>query len=241
MASEPDDMKRRDFMRHSLLTIPAVSLGSSLAFGLQANDGAPALSDYQPLFFTPEEWPFILAATDRLIPRDDVGPGALEAHVPVFIDRELSGSYGRADDWYMEGPFHPDAPKEMGYQLPHTPAAVYRLGIGAVNRYCQQRFNDDFVSLAHQDQEHVLSALEQGHIDFSQLGVENLPSGTFFAFLLQNTKEGFLADPAYGGNRHMVGWKMIGFTGARASFREWVDQHDRDYPLGPVSLSGDRG
>lgn len=241
MASEPDDMKRRDFMRRSLLTIPAVSLGSSLAFGVQADDEAPALSDYQPVFFEPEEWQFILAATDRLIPRDDTGPGALEAHVPVFIDKELAGSYGRAEDWYMQGPFHTEAPSTLGYQLPHTPADIYRLGIGATRRYCQQRFARDFVGLSHGDQETVLSALEKGDPDFTQLGVDDLPSGTFFSFLLQNTREGFLADPIYGGNRHMVGWKMIGFTGARANFREWVDQYDREYPLGPVSLSGERG
>ncbi len=241
MASDPDDMKRRDFMRRSLLTIPAVSLGSSLAFDAYADNGAPALSDYQPMFFEAQEWQFILAATDRLIPRDEHGPGALEAHVPVFIDKELAGGYGRAEDWYMQGPFHVDAPAALGYQLPHTPADIYRLGIAATRRYCQQRFNRDFVTLSHEDQESVLSALEQGRPDFARLGVDDLPSATFFSFLLQNTKEGFLADPIYGGNRHMVGWKMLGFTGARASFREWVDQYDRDYPLGPVSLSGERG
>ncbi|MFC0337779.1 gluconate 2-dehydrogenase subunit 3 family protein [Kushneria avicenniae] len=228
-------------MRRSLLTIPAVSIGSSVAFNAYADSGVPALSDYQPMFFEDSQWQFILAATDRLIPRDEHGPGALEAHVPVFIDKELAGSYGRADDWYMEGPFHVDADEALGYQLPHTPADIYRLGIRATNDYCRQRFDRDFTALSRDDQETVLRALEKGTPDFARLGVQDLPSKTFFSFLLQNTKEGFLADPIYGGNRHMVGWKLLGFTGARASFREWVDQYDRDYPLGPVSLSGERG
>jgi gluconate 2-dehydrogenase gamma chain len=28
-------------------------------------------------------------------------------------------------------------------------------------------------------------------------------------------KEGFFADPIYGGNRDMVAWRMIGYPGAR--------------------------
>ena len=37
--------------------------------------------------------------------------------------------------------------------------------------------------------------------------------------LLQNTVEGFLADPMYGGNRDFVGWKLIGFPGPALQLR----------------------
>jgi len=63
----------------------------------------------------------------------------------------------------------------------------------------------------------------------------------FFALLLQNTKEGFFADPAYGGNYKMAGWNYIGFPGARGAYREWANVKGAPYPLGPVSISGDRG
>ena len=44
----------------------------------------------------------------------------------------------------------------------------------------------------------------------------------------------------YGGNKGMAAWKMINFPGARASFLEWVGQHNVRYPLGPVSIMGER-
>ena len=62
----------------------------------------------------------------------------------------------------------------------------------------------------------------------------------FFRLLLQNTKEGYFADPKYGGNHRMQAWVYIGFPGARASYTEWVGKHNVAYPLGPVSISGER-
>ena len=63
----------------------------------------------------------------------------------------------------------------------------------------------------------------------------------FFAFLLQNAKEGFFADPMYGGNYKMAGWKHIGFPGARRAYLEWAHDKGNAYPLGPVAISGERG
>ena len=63
----------------------------------------------------------------------------------------------------------------------------------------------------------------------------------FFLQLLANTKEGYFADPMYGGNRHMGSWKMIGFPGARADFADWAKQPGKVYPLGPVSIRGETG
>jgi gluconate 2-dehydrogenase gamma chain len=38
----------------------------------------------------------------------------------------------------------------------------------------------------------------------------------------------------------MGSWKMIGFPGARADYMDWVDQPGKTYPLGPVSISGEK-
>ncbi|WP_425964153.1 gluconate 2-dehydrogenase subunit 3 family protein [Rhizobium nepotum] len=62
----------------------------------------------------------------------------------------------------------------------------------------------------------------------------------FFPLLLQNTKEGYFADPIYGGNHGMQAWIYIGFPGARAAYTEWISRHNVPYPLGPVSISGER-
>jgi gluconate 2-dehydrogenase gamma chain len=82
----------------------------------------------------------------------------------------------------------------------------------------------------------VLTALEKGTLDF-----ENVSGASFFGFLLQNTKEGYLADPIHGGNKDMGSWKMIGFPGARADFADWVDKYGARYPLGPVGIAGGKG
>jgi gluconate 2-dehydrogenase gamma chain len=49
-------------------------------------------------------------------------------------------------------------------------------------------------------------------------------------------REGFLADPVYGGNKDMASWKMLGFPGARYDFRDYMDQKGKKQHFIPVSL-----
>ncbi|REC96623.1 gluconate 2-dehydrogenase subunit 3 family protein [Kushneria indalinina] len=240
MSSRIHNRQRRDFLRGSLTMIPAITLGSGVSLTARAAEQAPALSDYSPLFFTSDEWAFVLAACDRLIPGEGEGPGALDTNVPVFIDRQMDAPYGHAERWYMEGPFVAGS-SDLGFQYPYTPREVYQRGIALTQRWCQQHHDARFESLEADTRDQVLSALEQGEVDFAALDEEWLTSDDFFSWLLQHTKEGYLSDPIHGGNKNMAAWKMVGFPGARASFRDWVDQHDVEYPLGPVSLSGERG
>jgi gluconate 2-dehydrogenase gamma chain len=212
--------------------VPTVSIAAGAPIPVLA--AAPA-KPYSPKYFSREEWAFLLAACARLIPADEVGPGAVGLGVPEFIDREMEGVYGHAANWYMQGPFASARP-ELGYQSSLTPREVYRAGIAAVDEHCRKSFGDKpFSELPASTQDTVLAELEKGTLDFKTV------SGTsFFDFLLQNTKEGYLADPIHGGNRNMGSWKMIGFPGARADFLDWVDQHGARYPLGPVGIAGGR-
>ncbi|WP_049218479.1 gluconate 2-dehydrogenase subunit 3 family protein, partial [Serratia marcescens] len=84
-------------------------------------------------------------------------------------------------------------------------------------------------------QDAMLQKFESGEAEFQQL-----PSKLFFSYLLQNTREGFFSDPIHGGNKDMVGWKLINFPGARADFMDWVERGER-YPFPPVSIRGERG
>ncbi|MBN0055824.1 gluconate 2-dehydrogenase subunit 3 family protein, partial [Pseudomonas aeruginosa] len=44
----------------------------------------------------------------------------------------------------------------------------------------------------------------------------------------------------HGGNRGLVGWKLVGFHGARADFMDLADRGEK-YPFPPVAISGERG
>ena len=208
--------------------------GVAMTFHANSKEAAVKLDKYQPEYFTAEEWAFVLAATARLIPSEGEGPGALEAHVPVFIDRQLKGYYGNADIWYMQGPHDPTATPDRGWQSPLNPAQMYRKAIPAFNAACKERWSKDFVGLTPEQQDEALTALQKGEIKLEP------ELSFFFATLLANTKEGYFAYPVHGGNYGMQSWKYIGFPGARASYMEWVDQHNVKYPLGPVSIKGER-
>ena len=93
-----------------------------------------------PIFFAAAEWAFVLAACARLIPSEGDGPGALEAHAPIFLYRDLAGDYGKGVDWFMDGPHDSNAAGALGFQSPLTPQAIYRQSIAAVDMTCAQAF-----------------------------------------------------------------------------------------------------
>lgn len=196
----------------------------------------PTLAEYVPTVFSVDEWGFIQAATSRLIPSEGEGPGAAEARVAVFIDRQLADDFGSAADWYMEGPHNPSADPLLGFQSPMTPAQIYHDGIEVFDDWCRETKGAAFAELDALAQDAALTALDGGDV--------NLPDALrdFFDLLLQNTKEGYFSDPQYGGNHGMAGWVHIGFPGARASYFEWNDPVTDNvaYPLGPVSIAGER-
>jgi gluconate 2-dehydrogenase gamma chain len=241
MSNDKTNNSRRDFLLKSMTLIPAAVIGGSGVSALTAPTSVlaasdiPKQADYQPTFFTPEEWAFVQAAVARLIPADKRGPGALEAGVPEFIDRQMNTPYATGSIWYMQGPFNPDVPAEMGYQLPLVPKQIYNLGISEADAYSKKTLGKVFAELDGAQQDALLQKFESGEAEFEQL-----PAKLFFSYLLQNTREGFFSDPIHGGNKEMVGWKLINFPGARADFMDWVERGER-YPFPPVSIRGERG
>ncbi|MHC1480642.1 gluconate 2-dehydrogenase subunit 3 family protein [Frateuria aurantia] len=233
---------RRRFLRTSLSLLPAVSLaGCTVSPSSPATDrtagpaSGAAQPDYHPRFFNDGEWAFVQAAVARLIPKDHLGAGALEAGVPEFIDRQMQTPYATGALWYMQGPFDAAAPPSLGYQLKLVPQQVYRLGIAGLEAAIRQSGGHSFAALSEADQEAWLKKLESGAVV-----LDSVPAKTFFALLLQNTREGFFCDPIHGGNRGMVGWTLVGFPGARADFMDWVERNEA-YPFPPVSIDGARG
>ena len=181
-------------------------------------------------FFTRDEAAFVEAALDHLIPADELGPGAREAGVVLFIDRQLSGAFGTAAKWYMQGPWGESIP-EQGYQLPLTPQQLYRLCIDEINEYCQSQYGERFDQVRSEQQRTVLEAIDDG-----SLPLQGVPIAEFFNTLLQNTIEGFFSDPLYGGNRDKVGWRLVGFPGVGAAYRTRSRQYNEPYLVEPVSI-----
>jgi gluconate 2-dehydrogenase gamma chain len=185
------------------------------------------------LFLTQDEVAAVEALFDRLIPPDDLSAGGREAGCAVYLDRQLAGPFGRAEQLYMRPPFMPGTPQQ-GFQSPQTPADLYRTGLAALDGYCRSGFvGKRFAELGPGQQDKILVGLEKGSIELP--GVDG-PS--FFEQLLQNAMEGFFADPIYGGNRDMIGWRLIGFPGARYDYRDHLATFDAPYDRPPVALTG---
>lgn len=240
--SDTSGNSRRDFLRKSLTLIPAVSLTGGIVASpavLAAPDNAAAKKDdktpYSPVFFKPDEWAFVNAACAQLIPADEMGPGALEAGVPEFLDRHLQTPYANGSIWYMQGPFV-EAPKEFGYQGRKNLSEIIRSGIRGVINWTQKNKGKTFDALSSAEQVELLKALEKGKVT-----LEEMDAKTFFSYFLGEVRNGFFADPSHGGNKGMVGWKLIGYPGMRADYSDFITVRDKPYPLGPVDLAGNRG
>ncbi len=219
MTDEISPIGRRRFL---------VGAGTAVAAGLspqaqaQAPQPAPAAAnapapDNEPLLtLTATEHAFMVAAADTLIPADELSPSGSQCGVATFIDRQLAGAYGAGARLYRDGPF-PKAKPELGYQLALTPREFFRAGVEAANEWSRKTYGKDFDRLTEKNREEAMKALEQGKAQFP-----GFTSTMFFNALLQITMEGFFADPMYGGNRNMAAWKMVGYPGLPATYREEI-------------------
>jgi len=139
-----EPITRRRFIIGSALATTAASLaaiaepaqvktyrGAMPGASLPAANPEP-ISGTGYLFLRCEEAAFVEAAVARLIPADALGPGALEAGCALFIDRQLAGDFGRAERWYMQGPW-PEGSAQQGMQSRLSPAETYRTGIRAAD------------------------------------------------------------------------------------------------------------
>ena len=187
--------------------------------------------------FTPHEAHTVEALTARILPGTPADPGAREAGVTTYIDNFLAVKDGLPEPTYREPPFaqtysgKPPAGAESGpYQVlwvPHdqiqrygyqsalTPRDVYRIGVAAVDRYAQTKFTQDFVNLSEAQQDSIVGDMADGKITSFD---KELSAQSFFHTLRRHTTEGMFSDPAYGGNRNLVGWKLVGYPGAQRAY-----------------------
>jgi Gluconate 2-dehydrogenase subunit 3 len=222
-----------------------------------SQSSAQSVSGFE--FFTPFQAAIISAAAARLIPTDDNGPGATEAGVVYFIDRQLSSDYGLSGRRYVRGPFM-TGESTQGDQSGLDMRDRYRLGIQGVQDYAQQLYQQGFAACSPDQQDRILSDMQAGiPRTFGSTSIQAMPSqagasGTeaamraptgstqvggaaFFTLLLQHVIAGFFADPVHGGNRDMVGWKLIGFPGAQVSYAAHISDYGVPWTGGFKSLA----
>ena len=214
-----------------------LKVAGSEEIATQARPGASAEASAQTpsryAFFSASEASFIEAAVARLIPSDDLGPGAVEAGVPAYIDQQLTGAWGAGERLYRSGPWQAGTPSQ-GYQLPFTPAELFRNALRALHDEAHGS-GDEFASTSAESQDSFLRDLQDSDRDLN-----GVPAKIFFDTLLSMTIEGYFSDPVYGGNKNMAAWRMIGFPGAYAQYYELVDRYGLEFHREPISL-GENG
>ena len=229
-----DGFDRRDFLKSAVAggaAAAAVNVPQSVQ--AQPATATPATQSPGYAFLNPEEAAFVETLVDHMIPADDLTPKGTDIGLNIFIDRALAGGWGKGDRLYMQGPWKPGVPSQ-GYQLPLTPAGLYRNGIAAANAHCVKTYKKTFDKLTEAQREEFLLALQGGKVTFEN----GLPARVFFTTVYQTVMEGMFADPMYGGNKNKAGWKMIGFPGVIAVNYQNIEKYrDKAFPVNPVGIS----
>jgi len=170
------------------------------------------------------------AMAETIIPTDSNGPGAKEAGVVYFIDRQLASDYGKNANMYFKGPFvYPGTTGPITiagttysagsmianptdgsrYQYGLQLREFWRSGILAFETYCDSAYGGNFETLSAADQVKALTDLTTN----KPTSFNDIVPSDFFNEVFFMTWSGFLMDPLYGGNIGMVGWELTGFSG----------------------------
>jgi hypothetical protein len=202
--------------------------------GARPAGGEPSGQPVAGRFFTSHEAAVVEAATARIAPgpADDpaeVGhPGAREADVTGYIDSMLGALTRPAPVIFAGGPWsnrHASGPDLMADFVPLDPVMLiawrkrleswqeqYREGVAALDKLA----GGDFAVAGPEEQDKILARQD---------------TSTFRSLLFEHTIEGLYANPEYGGNRGLAGWRDIAFPG---------DIQPRGYPPGEVEASDGR-
>lgn len=132
-------------------------------------------------FFTEEEAQILIAFSEQIIPGDK-DPGATDANVINFIDKQMVNHYVRFQD-------------------------AYRTGIKALRESSKKVHGKVFYELDTDKQIAFMEQMEEGQLpaEFWQ----EVDQQRFFNMLLDHSMQGFYGSPRHGGNKDYVSYKMI--------------------------------
>jgi gluconate 2-dehydrogenase gamma chain len=91
-------------------------------------------------------------------------------------------------------------------------APLYHQGLRAVNRLAQAKFVKRFPGLNEEQKDAVLAEFETGSVPGFNKAAE------FFETVRYHVLEGVFCEPQYGGNKDMIGWRLVNFPGQQFGY-----------------------
>ena len=182
-------MIKNDLSRRRFIQMAALGSGSLLLFPRCTNPATK--SPWR--FFTEREGSLVNTIVEQIIPTDE-WPGAKDAGVANFIDKQLVGPY----IWYQE---------------------KYRKGLTAIEASCKLLYKKSFEELPWEGQTNYLKLMQSGKLGEPIRNSKTAQSGEiwtegadriFFGLIRDHTMQGFYGSPRHGGNKNYVSYKMIG-------------------------------
>jgi gluconate 2-dehydrogenase gamma chain len=180
--------ERNTLSRRSLLRRTSLFGGGLFAaMNLQRPLALAAMKEDAPAVLSKAQWKTVEAITGRIIPTDHQ-PGAIEANCVNFIDKALAN--------------------EDAASLPD-----FLSGLTALDIVCEETLGKAFIELTSAQQDQLLAALAA---DTAKPWPDSAPAASsFFELLRALTIMGFMADPKYGGNADVAGWRVARYPGPR--------------------------
>ena len=164
------EFNRRDFIKSA-----GLAFGSVLLFPSCLRQ----TSTYR--FFITDEAKCIIAFCEQIIPKDE-SPGATDAGVIYYIDRQLAGVF-------------------------NYDQVTYRSGIKNLQAYCNKTASRSFESLVSAEQQKIMKMMESNQIKGTEWP-DGKP-GEFFNLILSHTMQGFYGSPIHGGNKDYMSFEML--------------------------------
>ncbi|MTW88227.1 twin-arginine translocation signal domain-containing protein [Virgibacillus dakarensis] len=223
-----EDVSRRKFLKNSGIAVGGLAVGGVIGSMIpwdvgdkeeqKATKNVKNKSYNQALMYLSQaEFKTTEAATERIFPKDEHGPGAGDLGVAYYIDHQLAGSYGFNARDYMEPPFF-HGEKVQGYQGRLKRREIFRVGLREMQNYSHQKHKKGFTEITEDQQDNILKDFQEDKVKLSTIS----PSG-FFNLLRSMTLEGLYSDPLYGGNIDMEGWRMRNYPGDQMGYTDIIE------------------
>ncbi|MCM3691053.1 gluconate 2-dehydrogenase subunit 3 family protein [Neobacillus niacini] len=240
-----ESLSRRKFLKSSGIAVGGLAVGGALGRLLPFKDKTntdkldvknPRVAETYTqalMYFSQQQFKMVEAATERIFPADDNGPGAKDLGVAYFIDHQLSGDWGFNSREYMQPPFF-KGEKVQGYQGRLNRREIFDIGLRELQNHSLTKYKKNFVELSEEEQNDILTDFAENKVNITTIS----PSG-FFNMLRSSTLEGAYSDPLYSGNRNMDGWKMRNYPGSQMTYTQVIDKEFTVIP--PKSLKDHLG